>query len=135
MEKKNVNISKNPLEKEKTEKINKGKIEKTPIDLEKKSVNFNVKLKKKVTKIGTVVSNKKFQEGTLVISVDSKTMHPIYKKQIKKVKRYTVQYNEKSNITLGSTVEISECAPISKTKRFTLTKVIKMNDFVEDLHA
>lgn len=66
---------------------------------------------------GVVVSTK--MENTIVVEVERKFKHPLYKKFIKKNKKYHVHCEDK-NVKDGDIVRIIECAPISKTKRFTL---------------
>jgi small subunit ribosomal protein S17 len=48
-------------------------------------------------------------------------MHPLYKKFVKKSKKYSA-HDEDNSCKVGDTVRIVECAPISKKKKF---KVIK----------
>jgi small subunit ribosomal protein S17 len=66
---------------------------------------------------GTVVSDK--GDKTITVLVERRIMHPIYKKYIRKSKKYAA-HDETNSRTLGDVVEIVECAPISKRKRWTL---------------
>ena len=66
---------------------------------------------------GVVVSTR--MRDTVVVRVDRKKMHPIYKKQYKVSKRYSVHSTDPS-IQEGDTVQFEECRPISKTKRWRL---------------
>jgi len=70
---------------------------------------------KKLT--GEVVSIKGTK--TAVVNVERKFPHPLYKKIIKRNKRYTV-HNELDGVGLGDRVVIEETKPISKTKRFRI---------------
>ncbi len=68
---------------------------------------------------GTVVSDK--GDKTITVLVERRVMHPIYKKYIKRSKKYAA-HDEKNACKLGDSVEIIECAPISKRKRWTLVE-------------
>ena len=70
---------------------------------------------------GKVISVK--MEKTVVVSVERKFTHPIYKKVIKKNKRYKA-HNEIKNLKPGDEVEIEETRPISKEKRFRVRKKV-----------
>ena len=62
---------------------------------------------------GTVVSTK--MDKTIVVEVERKFMHPLYKKFIRTTKKYHA-HNENSSIKEGYTIKIRETKPISKTK-------------------
>ena len=66
---------------------------------------------------GVVVSDK--QDKTVVVSVERQIMHPVYKKFIKKSKKYAA-HDENNQFKVGDTVRIEECAPHSKTKTWTV---------------
>lgn len=66
---------------------------------------------------GVVVSDK--QNKTIVVRVERRLMHPIYKKFIKRSKKYAA-HDENNTSKIGDTVRIQECAPISKNKRWEL---------------
>jgi small subunit ribosomal protein S17 len=66
---------------------------------------------------GVVVSDK--QAKTIVVRVERRMMHPIYKKFIKRSKKYAA-HDETNSCKIGDTVRIQECAPISKNKRWEL---------------
>ena len=64
---------------------------------------------------GKVTSNK--SDKTITVLVERKIMHPMYKKFVTKSKKFSAHDSEnKSNI--GDIVNIRECTPISKNKRF-----------------
>ncbi len=73
------------------------------------------------SKIGQVSSNK--MDKTLVVLVESHRNHPLYKKTIKKVKRYKV-HDEKNECKIGDTVKIVETRPLSKEKRWRVAEII-----------
>ena len=62
---------------------------------------------------GTVVSDK--AEKTIVVRVDRRFMHRLYKKVIRRSKRYTA-HDEANAHKVGDVVQIRECRPISKRK-------------------
>ena len=64
---------------------------------------------------GVVVSDK--MEKTIVVNVERKFPHPLYKKFIKRSKRYHV-HDEDNQFKLGDIVKIQECRPLSKSKRW-----------------
>lgn len=67
------------------------------------------------TLTGKVVSDK--ADKTVVVLVERRLKHPVYKKFIKRSKRY--QAHDAANTSkVGDTVRIVETAPVSKTKRW-----------------
>jgi small subunit ribosomal protein S17 len=62
---------------------------------------------------GVVVSTK--MDKSVVVRVERRVMHPVYKKYVKRSKKYTA-HDEKNLCKVGETVQIIECRPISKTK-------------------
>lgn len=66
---------------------------------------------------GTVVSTK--CDKTIVVEVSRKVMHPIYKKYIKRTKRYAA-HDAENSCNVGDIVRIKEVKPISKRKTWML---------------
>jgi len=64
---------------------------------------------------GTVVSDK--NDKTIIVSVERRVMHPVYKKFIRRSKRYAA-HDEGNVHKIGDVVFIRECRPISKSKRW-----------------
>jgi small subunit ribosomal protein S17 len=62
---------------------------------------------------GVVVSDK--PDKTVIVRVERRLMHPLYKKFIKRSKKFAAHDPENKHRT-GDRVRIQECAPISKTK-------------------
>jgi small subunit ribosomal protein S17 len=81
----------------------------------------SMKAPKTVTAIGCVKSDK--MDKTIVIRVERRLMHPLYKKIIK---RYTtlVAHDEANEAKEGDTVEVVFTRPISKRKRWRLVRVL-----------
>ena len=66
---------------------------------------------------GVVVSDK--QDKTVVVSVERQVMHPVYKKFVKKSKKFAA-HDENNQYKVGDQVSIEECRPISKHKSWTV---------------
>jgi small subunit ribosomal protein S17 len=66
---------------------------------------------------GTVVSDK--NEKTVVVRVERRFTHPLLKKTVRRSKKYHA-HDETNAVKVGDMVNIEECAPISKNKRWTV---------------
>lgn len=66
---------------------------------------------------GVVVSDK--QDKTVVVSVERQVMHPVYKKIVKKSKKFAA-HDENNQFKVGDIVSIEESRPYSKTKTWTV---------------
>ena len=66
---------------------------------------------------GTVTSDK--NEQTITASVERRFKHPLLQKTVRKSKKYRA-HDAENKFKVGDTVRIEECAPISKTKRWTV---------------
>jgi small subunit ribosomal protein S17 len=64
---------------------------------------------------GTVVSDK--CDKTVIVLVERRVMHPVYKKFIRQSKKYAA-HDEGNVHKVGETVFIEECRPVSKRKRW-----------------
>lgn len=64
---------------------------------------------------GVVVSDK--MDKTIVVKVERRVMHPVYKKFVRKSKNYHA-HDEGNQFKPGDTVRIRECRPLSRTKRW-----------------
>jgi len=69
----------------------------------------------------TVVGN--IDKTSAVVLVETSWKHPLYKKTVKRSKKYLVQ-NDK-NALVGQVVTIQETRPLSARKRFMITEVFK----------
>ncbi len=72
-------------------------------------------------KIGMVSSNK--MQKTIVVTVDRRIMHPLYKKVTRKSKRFLV-HDERGECQPGDMVRIEETRPLSRSKRWRVVQVI-----------
>ncbi|MBN1500679.1 MAG: 30S ribosomal protein S17 [Spirochaetes bacterium] len=76
----------------------------------------------KKTLQGKVVSNR--MDKTIVVLVETKIMHPLYKKYVKR-SRKVKSHDEKNEVSIGDTVLIEETRPLSKEKRYRLIEIIE----------
>lgn len=76
----------------------------------------------KRTLIGRVVSDK--MTKSVIVMVENRMRHPLYGKYITKTHKYAA-HDESNDVKEGDLVEISEGRPISKTKSWSVTKVIE----------
>ncbi len=119
--------------------VNKNKLQKDKNILQKK--NLETKIKKEISKknicndinqgsvnkkkliLAKVIRNQKYQEGTLTVVVTSSYRHHLYRKVIKTKKKYLVHHPMKQHVAINSDVLITQCAPISKKKRFCIENI------------
>ena len=66
---------------------------------------------------GTVVSAA--SEKTIVVNVDRRVRHPLYKKTITRSNKFHA-HDENNSFKIGDKVKIIECRPISKKKTWTV---------------
>jgi small subunit ribosomal protein S17 len=74
------------------------------------------------TLVGRVVSNK--MDKTVTVQVERRVKHPLYGKYI--VKSNKVHAHDETNaVNEGDMVEIASCRPLSRTKTWTVTRVVE----------
>jgi small subunit ribosomal protein S17 len=66
---------------------------------------------------GVVVSDK--MDKTVTVLVERKYMHPVYKKYLRRNDKYAA-HDENNAFKAGDKVEIEECRPLSKRKKWTV---------------
>lgn len=71
---------------------------------------------------GKVVSDK--MDKSFVVAIERKVKHPLYGKFIRRTTKLHV-HDENNEAKLGDVVEIKECRPLSKTKSWTLVRVVE----------
>lgn len=64
---------------------------------------------------GTVISDK--GDKTVVVNVERRFTHPLLQKTVRRSKRYHA-HDAENKFKVGDQVQIQECAPISKLKRW-----------------
>ena len=70
---------------------------------------------------GTVVSDK--MEKTVVVAVERQIRHGLYGKSQRKTSKF-VAHNEDDEAKVGDTVAITESRPLSRRKRWIVTRVV-----------
>ena len=73
------------------------------------------------SRVGQVVSD--VQAKTIIVEVERRTPHKLYKKVVKSRKRYAA-HDENNQAKIGDTVRISETRPVSKNKCWRLVEII-----------
>jgi small subunit ribosomal protein S17 len=74
------------------------------------------------TLVGRVVSDKRSK--TVTVLVERRTAHELYGKIVAKSSKYHA-HDEKGEYKIGDLVEIAEGRPISKTKSWTVTRLVE----------
>lgn len=82
-------------------------------------------LKRSLT--GKVVSDK--MDKTVTVVVESRVKHPLYGKIVMRSKKYHA-HDENNEAKQGDTVEIQESRPISRTKAWTVTRIVQVAQIV-----
>ncbi|GAB2870922.1 30S ribosomal protein S17 [Pseudoduganella ginsengisoli] len=90
-------------------------------------MNQPVKQSLKRTLIGKVVSDK--MDKTVTVLIERHVKHPLYGKIIVRSAKYHA-HDESNQVKAGDTVEIQEGRPISKTKAWTVTRVVQAAQIV-----
>jgi small subunit ribosomal protein S17 len=78
-------------------------------------------------RVGIVVSNK--MNKTIVVQVESRFPHPIYSKTMVKTKKY-LAHDEMEQCNIGDEVLVQETRPLSKRKRWTLSKILSKSSLI-----
>ena len=74
------------------------------------------------TRVGTVVSDK--MDKTVVVAIVDNVRHPLYKKIVKRTVKWKA-HDEANECRVGDRVEITETRPLSKDKRWRVSKIIE----------
>jgi small subunit ribosomal protein S17 len=86
---------------------------------------MTVEQKRKTTKVGRVVSDK--MNKTVVVAVDYLKPHPLYRKIIRRTKKFHA-HDEENVCKVGDTVRIEETRPLSRTKRWRVVEILKRGE-------
>mgnify|MGYP000439134175 CR=1 FL=1 len=73
-------------------------------------------------RVGKVVSDK--MDKTVVVAIADRVAHPLYKKIVGRTYKLKA-HDENNECGIGDVVEIRECRPLSKTKSWTLVRVVE----------
>ncbi len=71
---------------------------------------------------GTVVSD--VNDKTVVVLVERRFIHPLYKKTVRRTKKYHA-HDENNEYKVGDVVRIEECRPISRKKRWRVIERVE----------
>jgi len=74
------------------------------------------------TRVGKVVSDK--MDKTIVVAVEDRVAHPLYKKIIKRTYKLKA-HDENNECGIGDRVKVMETRPLSKDKRWRLVEIIE----------
>jgi small subunit ribosomal protein S17 len=85
-------------------------------------------LGKRKVREGLVVSDK--MDKTVVVAVETKRVHPLYKKAVRVTKRYKA-HDETNACKIGDKVKIVETRPLSREKSWRVTEIISKREVVE----
>jgi small subunit ribosomal protein S17 len=73
-------------------------------------------------RVGLVTSNK--MDKSIVVQVERRVKHPIYKKFVKKTSKF-MAHDQNNDCNIGDTVRIMETRPLSKNKCWRLVEIIE----------
>lgn len=74
------------------------------------------------SRVGVVVSDK--MDKTIVVAIEHRVKHPLYKKIVKHTKKFKA-HDELNEARIGDKVEIAETRPLSKDKCWRLVSIIE----------
>jgi small subunit ribosomal protein S17 len=71
---------------------------------------------------GRVTSDK--MDKTVVVTVENRVRHPLYGRTMSRRTKFKA-HDEANEARIGDTVEIVECRPMSKDKRFRVSRIVQ----------
>ena len=74
------------------------------------------------TRLGVVVKNK--MDKGVIVSIERRVAHPLYRKYFKKTTKLMV-HDEQNECNVGDKVKIMETRPISKNKEWRLVEIVE----------
>ena len=77
---------------------------------------------KRKTRLGVVVSDAR--EKTITVRIDTARPHPVYGKTVRRSLKLHV-HDEQNDATVGDTVRVMECRPLSAQKRWRLIEIVE----------
>ena len=80
------------------------------------------------TKVGKVIGDK--MDKTVVVSVEWRQPHRIYKKNVRKWSSFK-GHDQGNACNVGDTVRIIETRPLSKTKRWKIAEIVQKGDVAD----
>ena len=91
------------------------------LDQDEGQIQSDTERNRRKERVGIIVSDK--AEKTVTVSVEALVRHPMYKKRVRRSKKFIV-HDERNEAHVGDTVRIIETRPLSKRKRWRLANVI-----------
>lgn len=83
---------------------------------------MNERTTSRKTRVGVVVSDK--MDKTVVVAVEDRVAHPLYKKIIKRTYKLKA-HDEQNECGTGDRIKVMETRPISKDKRWRLVEILE----------
>ncbi len=71
---------------------------------------------------GVVVSDK--MDKTVLVRVDRKVTHPLYRKTVRRSSKFAA-HDEQNDAHVGDTVRVMETRPVSKSKRWRVVEIVE----------
>jgi small subunit ribosomal protein S17 len=82
----------------------------------------------KSEQLGTVVSNK--MDKSCVVAVERQVRHAMYGKSERRTSKF-LAHDEKNETKVGDTVAIAESRPLSRRKRWVVTRIVRRPEAVQ----
>ncbi len=83
---------------------------------------------KRKAREGVVVSDR--MDKTVLVAVETRKVHPLYKKAIRVTGKYKA-HDAKNACRIGDEVKIVETRPLSRDKRWRVTEIVPKKEMVE----
>ena len=91
------------------------------LDQDEGQIQTDSERNRRKERVGIIVSDK--SEKTVTVSVEALVRHPMYKKRVRRSKKFMV-HDERNEARVGDTVRIIETRPLSARKRWRLANII-----------
>ncbi len=91
------------------------------LDQDEGQVQTDTERNRRKERVGIIVSDK--ADKTVTVSVEALVRHPMYKKRVRRSKRFMV-HDERNEARVGDTVRIIETRPLSARKRWRLANIV-----------
>lgn len=97
-------------------------MEETTIGTTSETTTSEVDRAKKKIRVGTVVSDK--MQKTVVVQIERLVRHPVYKRYVRRRKRFKV-HDEENQCKTGDVIAFMETRPLSKDKRWRFVEFVE----------
>jgi small subunit ribosomal protein S17 len=77
---------------------------------------------KRKVRVGTVVSDR--MDKTVVVSVEALVRHRLYGRTVRRTTKFKA-HDESNEAHVGDSVEIMECRPLSREKRWRISRILE----------